>query len=355
MKPFLSVTSQPRQVASLRTLRRRRNSRPARTSFRSPATPSLRCWGRALTSPYLENFNGTLESNLLKDARGSVVGLTNPTKRLTDTYSYEPYGAPTHTYGSTLDPGQFGGIPYDVNSDMYYMRHRWYLPAIGRFISRDPIGIAGGINVYAYANDDPVDLSDPTGLCSSSLYDGAAEAGEASEAAMAGSVGGGTPAMVGDLQAGGTAAGYGGAGFGPGVGIVTGIVGGLSPGLLQNRLLPDHGGAGLGGAIPEAYYGQNGGGLTPVQLHIGIPGFAEQWANDNPWIICMATYGLAGLGVGGFTGAVAGGVGERLGIIGSESLGFAAVAGGLAFGGLSVGAYLGYKKCGPIWGKAQME
>ncbi len=96
--------------------------------------------------------------------------------------------------------------------------------------------------MYANANDDPVNFSDPTGLCSSSIYDGAAEAGEASEAAVAGSVGGATPAMVGDLQAGGTATGYGGGGFAPGVAIPGGFVGGApSP----NRLLPDHGGAGL--------------------------------------------------------------------------------------------------------------
>ena len=47
------------------------------------------------------------------------------------------------------------------------MRRRYYLPAIGRFISRDPIGITGGLNIYAYAGDDPVDFSDPTGLCTS--------------------------------------------------------------------------------------------------------------------------------------------------------------------------------------------
>ena len=43
------------------------------------------------------------------------------------------------------------------------MRNRYYLPAIGRFISRDPSGLGGGTNMYAYAGDDPANFSDPTG------------------------------------------------------------------------------------------------------------------------------------------------------------------------------------------------
>jgi hypothetical protein len=47
---------------------------------------------------------------------------------------------------------------------LYYVRARWYDAGMGRFISEDPIGLAGGINNYAYAANDPVNLSDPTGL-----------------------------------------------------------------------------------------------------------------------------------------------------------------------------------------------
>jgi len=43
------------------------------------------------------------------------------------------------------------------------MRGRYYDASIGRFISRDPAGLPGGVNMYAYAGDDPVDFSDPTG------------------------------------------------------------------------------------------------------------------------------------------------------------------------------------------------
>ena len=44
------------------------------------------------------------------------------------------------------------------------MRNRYYLPAIGRFISRDPIGLTGGLNMYPYAGDDPTNVVDPYGL-----------------------------------------------------------------------------------------------------------------------------------------------------------------------------------------------
>nr|WP_264821742.1 RHS repeat-associated core domain-containing protein [Acinetobacter lanii] len=46
---------------------------------------------------------------------------------------------------------------------MHYNRHRYYAPNIGRFISKDPIGLLGGHNVYAYAPN-PVEWVDPRGL-----------------------------------------------------------------------------------------------------------------------------------------------------------------------------------------------
>lgn len=46
---------------------------------------------------------------------------------------------------------------------LYYMRGRWYDPAVGRFVQEDPLGVDGGINVYAFAGDDPVNGSDASG------------------------------------------------------------------------------------------------------------------------------------------------------------------------------------------------
>jgi RHS repeat-associated protein len=49
-------------------------------------------------------------------------------------------------------------------SGQYYRRNRFYDGTSGRFTQEDPIGIAGGLNVYGYANGDPISYSDPYGL-----------------------------------------------------------------------------------------------------------------------------------------------------------------------------------------------
>jgi RHS repeat-associated protein len=49
-------------------------------------------------------------------------------------------------------------------SGLHYKRNRYYDPATGRFTQEDPIGLAGGLNLYGYANGDPVNFNDPFGL-----------------------------------------------------------------------------------------------------------------------------------------------------------------------------------------------
>jgi RHS repeat-associated protein len=47
----------------------------------------------------------------------------------------------------------------------FYRRNRYYEPATGQFTQEDPIGLSGGMNLYGFANGDPVNFSDPFGLC----------------------------------------------------------------------------------------------------------------------------------------------------------------------------------------------
>ena len=47
----------------------------------------------------------------------------------------------------------------------YYPRNRSYDPSTARFTQEDPLGLAGGLNVYGFASGDPVNFSDPFGLC----------------------------------------------------------------------------------------------------------------------------------------------------------------------------------------------
>lgn len=60
--------------------------------------------------------------------------------------------------GSLLANGEDG-------TGLLYRRNRYYDPASGRFTQEDPIGIAGGLNLYGFASGDPVNFSDPFGLC----------------------------------------------------------------------------------------------------------------------------------------------------------------------------------------------
>ncbi|MCS7091722.1 MAG: RHS repeat-associated core domain-containing protein, partial [Limisphaera sp.] len=100
------------------------------------------------------------------DYRGSTVALTDGTGNVTDRFEYSAYGTLTYRTGSTDTPFLFNGR-YGVQTDpngLLYMRARYYNPYICRFINPDPIGFSGGLNWYAYAEGDPVQFSDPSGL-----------------------------------------------------------------------------------------------------------------------------------------------------------------------------------------------
>ncbi|WP_269766171.1 RHS repeat-associated core domain-containing protein, partial [Burkholderia ubonensis] len=58
---------------------------------------------------------------------------------------------------------RFQGQQVDEETGLHYNRHRYYDPASGRFVSKDPIGLDGGINIYEYAPN-PVAWIDPLGL-----------------------------------------------------------------------------------------------------------------------------------------------------------------------------------------------
>ncbi|WP_296227819.1 RHS repeat-associated core domain-containing protein [Ralstonia sp. UBA689] len=61
------------------------------------------------------------------------------------------------------NPIRFQGQYFDHETGLHYNRHRYYDPASGRFISKDPIGLTGGLNVYQYAPN-PIGWVDPLGL-----------------------------------------------------------------------------------------------------------------------------------------------------------------------------------------------
>ena len=68
------------------------------------------------------------------------------------------------------NPLRFQGQYFDAETGLHYNRHRYYDPEIAGFISQDPIGLAGGLNVYQYAPN-PLGWVDPLGLSDSGILD----------------------------------------------------------------------------------------------------------------------------------------------------------------------------------------
>jgi RHS repeat-associated protein len=81
--------------------------------------------------------------------------------------TYDEYGVPG---SSNVGLFQYTGQPWLSEAGAYHYRARAYLPALGRFAQTDPIGMQGGINLYAYVLNDPVNLSDPSGLLADCRY-----------------------------------------------------------------------------------------------------------------------------------------------------------------------------------------
>jgi RHS repeat-associated protein len=107
-----------------------------------------------------------------QDRQGSVHLLTDLNGNAAEFYRYSAYGdvtieSPTGEVLQTSAVGnQFGyqGHAFDKAVGLVDMRNRTYRPSLGRFLTRDPIGLAGGTNLYAFVDSSPLRFIDPFGL-----------------------------------------------------------------------------------------------------------------------------------------------------------------------------------------------
>lgn len=113
------------------------------------------------TSIYLYCYDGNGNVSQMIDASGSLVA----------NYQYDPFGKAIYSDGLLKDnnPFRFSTKYADAETGLYYYGYRYYLPEIGRWLSRDPIGEEGGLNLYSFLHNSSINTFDPLGLIDVSL------------------------------------------------------------------------------------------------------------------------------------------------------------------------------------------
>jgi len=100
------------------------------------------------------------------DAIGSTIAMSDSSGSIVNKYAYDAFGKVLNQEEAIPNPFKYVG-GYGVMEEgngLFYMRARYYDPEAGRFINKDPIGFLGGLNMYAYVGNNPVNWIDPLGL-----------------------------------------------------------------------------------------------------------------------------------------------------------------------------------------------
>jgi RHS repeat-associated protein len=103
------------------------------------------------------------------DANGNVGQLLDSsTGTIAAHYEYDPFGNLLVSTGSEAESNvfRFSTKYYDAEVDLYYYGYRYYSPTLGRWMTRDPIGERGGLNLYGFVGNNPINRVDPDGRLS---------------------------------------------------------------------------------------------------------------------------------------------------------------------------------------------
>ena len=96
---------------------------------------------------------------------GSITEATNNSGSVLGEIAYDPWGVSKQLQGSYVPDFVYAGYYLHARSGLNLTLHRAYSSSLGRFINRDPIEEKAGLNLFAYVDNEPINLSDSSGLC----------------------------------------------------------------------------------------------------------------------------------------------------------------------------------------------
>jgi RHS repeat-associated protein len=107
---------------------------------------------------------GELAYYFHNDHLGTPQVLTDDSQVIAWKAVYTPFGDAVASIQTVDNPFRFPGQYYDQETGLHYNYFRYYNPQTGRYITPDPIGLEGGINLFTYVEGNPVRWVDPWGL-----------------------------------------------------------------------------------------------------------------------------------------------------------------------------------------------
>jgi RHS repeat-associated protein len=121
-------------------------------------------YGPGLDEPVVAVSASNARTYQFQDALGSTLLATNAAGQLTEKYRYLAYGL-TQSVGANSSAYRYTSRRFDSETGLHFYRARTYSSALGRFLQTDPIGYQGGVHLYAYTDNDPLNQTDPSGNC----------------------------------------------------------------------------------------------------------------------------------------------------------------------------------------------
>ena len=124
-------------------------------------------WGDGIDNLFAVKIGGNVY-HPLTDIQGTVWGYVDSQNNIVARWTYDAWGNVLSE--SCAVPSlvfvryRFQGREWSAVTGLINFRYRWYDPVTGRWISKDPIGLSGGLNLYLLSENSPINTCDPIGL-----------------------------------------------------------------------------------------------------------------------------------------------------------------------------------------------